>query len=91
VLKSVVLQTSARNLAAINFYEMCGYKRQALKVGYYGGVFVLRRSLLISGKGCDTYATFSGRWGKRCHGWIGRCQPSTVREDLGGCILGVVH
>jgi ribosomal protein S18 acetylase RimI-like enzyme len=38
LLKSVVLQTSARNLAALKFYEVCGYKRQATKTGYYGGV-----------------------------------------------------
>jgi len=36
-LKSVVLQTSAANLAALKFYEVCGYQRQSLKVGYYGG------------------------------------------------------
>ena len=39
-LKSVVLQTSAANLAALKFYEVCGYQRQSLKVGYYGGVYI---------------------------------------------------
>jgi ribosomal protein S18 acetylase RimI-like enzyme len=38
VLKSVVLQTSARNFAALKFYEVCGYQRQELLAGYYGGV-----------------------------------------------------
>lgn len=38
VLKSVVLQANARNLPALKFYEGCGYQRQALKAGYYGGV-----------------------------------------------------
>ena len=40
VLKSVILQTSARNLAALKFYEDCGYQRLGLKSGYYGGVFI---------------------------------------------------
>jgi ribosomal protein S18 acetylase RimI-like enzyme len=38
VLKSIVLQANARNLPALKFYERCGYQRQALKAGYYGGV-----------------------------------------------------
>jgi len=38
VLTSVVLQTSSKNLVALKFYEVCGYQRQALKTGYYGGV-----------------------------------------------------
>ena len=38
VLKSVELQTNARNLPALKFYEGCGYQRQALKAGYYGRV-----------------------------------------------------
>jgi ribosomal protein S18 acetylase RimI-like enzyme len=38
MLKSVVLQANARNLPALKFYEGCGYQRQALKAGYYGGV-----------------------------------------------------
>jgi ribosomal protein S18 acetylase RimI-like enzyme len=38
VLKAVILQTSARNLSALKFYEECGYQRQGLKTGYYGGV-----------------------------------------------------
>lgn len=38
VLKSVVLQTSARNSAALKFYEKCGYQRQGLQAGYYGKV-----------------------------------------------------
>jgi hypothetical protein len=41
VLNSVILQTSARNLTALKFYEECGYQRQALKAGYYGGVLCL--------------------------------------------------
>ena len=42
LLKSVVLQTSAHNLAALKFYEGCGYQRQGLKAGYYGGVSALQ-------------------------------------------------
>lgn len=49
-LKSVVLQTSSRNLAALKFYEGCGYQRQGLKAGYYGGVSSVLCSLNIQGK-----------------------------------------
>ena len=41
VLKSIILQASSRNLSALKFYEGCGYQRQALKAGYYGGVLLL--------------------------------------------------
>ena len=41
VLKSVILHTSTRNLVALKFYEECGYKRLALKAGYYGAVNIV--------------------------------------------------
>lgn len=40
-LKSVVLQTSARNAAALKLYEKCGYQPQGLQTGYYGRVIKL--------------------------------------------------
>lgn len=51
VLRSVVLQASARNLAALKFYEVCGYQRQGLLTGYYGRVHLLS----------FTYTDFKGR------------------------------
>ena len=41
VLKSVVLQASACNNAALSFYESCGYQRQSLHAGYYGRVIYI--------------------------------------------------
>ena len=94
MLKSIVLQTSAHNPAALKFYEGCGYQRQGLKSGYYGGVStpLCARGLII-GQGCysdDAFVAgdccFKGRPGGRypCACCIG--------EELGRCILdGIVH
>ena len=61
VLTSVVLQTSAKNLVALKFYEVCGYQRQALKAGYYGVVrFSFSRQCLLEGERCYSNATSVG-------------------------------
>jgi ribosomal protein S18 acetylase RimI-like enzyme len=89
-LKSIILQTSSRNTAALKFYEVCGYQRQGLKMGYYGGVPYLWQSALIEDQRCYPYETFAA--GKRRRESTNECtdEQGVIRKSLGCCILGSV-